>query len=79
VVAGPLAKVDQLVDDRLDAEAFGMVAGSSSPALATAWSSSNTATMVLGLWEDGIEKVPSWSGPMDVSATPFSLLRGPFS
>jgi hypothetical protein len=54
------------------------VAGSSSPALATAWSSKPTARRS-GLWEDGIEKVPSWSGAMDVSATPFSLLRGPFS
>jgi hypothetical protein len=35
------------------------VAGNSCPALATAWSSSKPTTGVLGLWEDGIEKVPS--------------------
>jgi hypothetical protein len=47
--------------------------------LATAWSSSNATASPEGPCEDDIGKVPSWSGPMDVSATPLSLLRGPFS
>jgi GYD domain len=34
-------------------------AGSSSPALATAWSSSKATASRCGLWEDDIEKVPS--------------------
>jgi hypothetical protein len=35
------------------------VAGSTSPALATAWPSSKATTRRWGLWEDDIEKVPS--------------------
>jgi len=55
------------------------VAGSTNPALATAWVSSKPTTRLLRLREDEIEKAPSSSGPIVVPATPFSLLRGPFS
>jgi hypothetical protein len=46
--------------------------------LATAcWSSKATASES-GLWDDGIEKVPSRSGSWLASQPPFSLLEGPF-
>jgi hypothetical protein len=79
VGAGAVTEVDQLIDDRLDPQRLGQRGRQQQPGVATAWSSSNTAPSPAGLWEDGIEKAPSSSGPMDVSATPFSLLRGPFS
>jgi hypothetical protein len=43
-------------------------AGSSSPALATAWPAKPT-TRFLRLWEVEIKNVPSGLGPIDVSAT----------
>jgi hypothetical protein len=59
VGAGPAAEVDLLVDHLLDPSRWASVAGSSSPALATAWSSSKPTTRALELCEDGIENVPS--------------------
>jgi hypothetical protein len=59
VMTGAITKVDQLVDHLLDPSRWARVAGSSSPALATAWSSSKPTTRVSGLCEDGIDKVPS--------------------
>jgi hypothetical protein len=64
---GPGAQHVRVVDavgsgeDRVDQgqHLAASVAGSSSPALATAWSSSKPTTRTSGLWEDGIEKAPS--------------------
>src|SRR5918994_2767687 len=56
------------------------VAGSSSPAEATACSSSKAiSTWSSTTWEDGIEKVSSESGIMTAWQPSFSLVRGPFS
>jgi len=60
--AGPLAEVDHLVGGLLDAQPLSQVAGSSRPALATAWASSKQVSSWSRVWEDRIEKVPSWSG-----------------
>ena len=67
--AGRAAQADQLVGGRLDAEPLGQGAGSSSPALATAWWSSKQTwswSRVGWSWLTTIEKVPSCAGPMDV-------------
>ena len=69
VRAGRAAQADQLVGGRLDAERSARVAGSSSPALATAWWSSKQTwswSRVGWSWLTTIEKVPSCAGPMDV-------------
>src|SRR4029453_2561463 len=54
------------------------VAVSARPALATAWSSSKATTSPSGVWDDGIEKVPSELGFMAGSQPSFSQLKGPF-
>jgi hypothetical protein len=46
VMAGTVTEVDQLVNDCLDPETLGERAGSSSPASAAQWASSNAAAKV---------------------------------
>src|SRR6266508_4104551 len=55
------------------------VAGSNRPASAMAWVSSKQMSSWSRMWEDRIEKVPSWSGIRQLSQAPFSQVRGPFS
>jgi hypothetical protein len=59
-MAGTVAEVDQLVDDRLEPEPLGQGGGQQQPGV-------GDRVVVVerdgesrsGLWEDGIEKVPS--------------------
>jgi hypothetical protein len=44
-----------------------------------AWVSSKAMSSWSRVWEDGIEKVPSWSRIRQLSQAPFSQVRGPFS
>jgi hypothetical protein len=77
---GPVAEVDELVGGLLDPSRSAKVAGSSSPALATARRSSKAISTWSGTTcEDGIEKVSSGSGIMTAWQPSFSLVRGPFS
>jgi hypothetical protein len=79
VGAGAVAEVDQLIDDCLDPQPFGQRGGQQQPGVGdrvVVVEHRNKPCRAVG---GGIEKLPSSSGSMDVSATPFSLLRGPFS
>jgi hypothetical protein len=60
--AGPLAQVDQLVGGLLDAQPLGQRGRQQQAALAMAWVSSKQMSSWSGVWEDCIEKVPSWQG-----------------
>jgi hypothetical protein len=78
--ARPVPEVNKLVGGLLDPSRSAKVAGSSSPALATArWSSKATSTWSSTTCEDRTEKVSSDSGIMTAWQPSFSLVRGPFS
>ena len=61
-----VAQVDQGVDDRLDSQALGQRGGQQQPGVGDRVVVVEGHNKPAGLWEDGIEKVPSWSGWMDV-------------
>jgi hypothetical protein len=65
-MAGTAAEVDQPIGDRLDPQALSQRGGQQQPGVGDRVSSSNATTSPVGLWEDGIENVPSSSGWMDV-------------
>jgi hypothetical protein len=76
----PVAKIDELVGGLLNPQPLGQGGGSSSPAEATARSSSNAiSTSSNTTCEDRIEKVSSESGIVTAWQPSFSLVRGPFS
>ena len=58
-MAGRVAKVDQLVGDRLDAEPVGEGGGQQQAGVGDRMVVIEGDHEPLGLWEDGIEKVPS--------------------
>jgi hypothetical protein len=62
VVARPVAKVDQRVDGRLDPQPLGQRRGQQQPGVGDRVDLIEADDGVLGLCNDGIEKVPSWPG-----------------
>jgi hypothetical protein len=79
VVAGPGAKVDQLVDGRFDPQTLGQRCGQQQPSV-------GDGVVVIEDHHKAVGTVRRWHresalliGTNDVSATPFSQLRGPFS
>jgi hypothetical protein len=79
VRAGPLAQIDQLVDHRLDLQPLRQRRGQQQASV-------GDRVAVVERHDEPAWAVRRWHreralliGMMDVSATPFSLLRGPFS
>jgi hypothetical protein len=69
VMAGTVAKVDQLTGDRLDAEPVGQGGGQQQPSVGDRVVGIEGDREPAGLWEDGIEKVPSKFGILAGVAT----------
>ena len=58
-MAGTVAEVDQLVDERLEPEPLGQGGGQQQPGVGDRVVVIDRDDDPMGLWEDGIEKVPS--------------------
>jgi len=71
--------IDQLLGEDLETDISLSTETRARPASATAWSSSNITGRRDGLCEDGIEKVPFWSGELFLWRVQFSLIEAPFS
>jgi hypothetical protein len=77
--AGPLAQVDQGIGGLLDAQPLGQGGRQQQPRVGDGVGVVEQVSSWSRVWEDPIEKVPSWSGIRQLWQAPFSQARGPFS
>ncbi len=69
---------DPVTEQLTHLRCWARVAGSTSPASATAWSSSKVTSKRSRVWQDRIEKVPSLTGINDCEQQSFSQVKGTF-